>query len=158
MKKILFLIAIFVGLANWCGAQSSDGQMWDTVSTSTSIDTVYMYPGTGTHGALFAASKTFTGRGGLANYIVVDSLTGATAVQIKLQYSNRTTPTKWYDKATYTLNAPVGGWPYKVLTHDTEFPFVRWRYEMISLASNGTAGNSTQKTRLWDVWSWKQIY
>lgn len=146
------LLGLIFALFAVSGYSQNSGYMLDTIQTSSSSDTVIMYPGgtSGSHGAAsLSASKTFSG--GILNvYVETDSLSGTAQSVLKLQYGYGTSPVVWYDKTTTILN---GASVQPILTTDATFGANKWRLYGYSRASNGNAGSSTQKIRIKANWA-----
>ena len=169
MKKHFFLfafLAICMALKPDIARAQYAGYLNDTLKSSSSIDTVILYPGgTTAKGALTAtAAKAFSVPGQLSMVIRTDSLSGSTNATIRLQVCTAYDPLTWIsvpldnattfasDALSQTLNgataqyfAPKGddlhlGW--------MDFPFLKWR--ILAITASGT-----QNTRIRVDWRFK---
>lgn len=151
MNRFILLLTVVTAflvsaIPNEAVAQNT-GFFFDTIETSSSADTLILYPGGGSGGAASATlSKIFNGRGEMHVYMETDSLSGAAGATAILQYGHGGTPTIWYDKTTTVLN---GAAVQKVLTADTAWGFTKWRLYCI------TVGSTTQKIRVKVSWAFK---
>lgn len=144
MKHILLSIfALFLVLG--VQAQNS-GFMFDTIETSSSIDTVDLYPGYTNEGgsATGAYSKLFAPGGNMTCYCEADSLSGSTAGTMYLQYGHGSSPTIWYTAKTTTLNGAATITAYQ---QSSPFGFNRMRVRAIS-------ASGTQNTRIRCSWGY----
>jgi|GEM_PF-5010493 len=102
MKHIFIAITFLLAVAFTASAQTPQmyaGTMGpDTVNAS---ETIYHYPG----GTSFATARRFRDLGALEVLVQLDSLSGATNVDVTVQYSYDILGTLWYDASTTSLNA-----------------------------------------------------
>lgn len=112
----------------------------DTLSTSSSVDTVIRYLG----GSTFATSYAFNDYGALVVQCESDSLSGGTNGTLKIQFSNN--GTTWYDAGSLTLN---GSSNQTLRVEDTDFTETRVRIYAI-------APSSTQSTKIFGEVSFKR--
>ena len=144
MKKFIF--SLLATLSVICVNAQNSGFMFDTIETSSSIDTVDLYPGysneggtvNGTYSKLFKPGGTFT------CYCEADSLSGSTNATMYLQYGHTSSPTIWYNKTTTTLN---GAAVITAYTHSAPLGFDRVRVRSIS-------ASGTQNTRVRCSWGY----
>ncbi len=100
MKHLLiFLFALFaIGVQ----AQTRGSMGADTLTVSSAVDTVYLYPG----GPNLSDSKNLSKYDELELYIRLDSLSGAAGGTLTIEYTNASSPTEigaeWYTAAPAT--------------------------------------------------------
>ena len=149
MKKFLFLfsfVAILMASTVQVNAQYT-GYLLDTLKSSSSIDTVILYPGgTTSRGATTATlSKAFTVPGDLSVIIHTDSLSGATNATLYVEFANANTPNIWYRASTTTLN---GAAVQQIHVEDNDFTSRKWRIWAVT-------ASGTQNTRIKAEWNFK---
>lgn len=151
MKKFLFLfsfVAILMASTVQVNAQYT-GYLLDTLDSSSSIDTLILYPGgTNSNGAASATlSKGFTVPGALDIIIQTDSLSGSTNATLYVEVANATTPNLWHRVSTTTLN---GAAVQRINYEDTALTNRKWRIW-------GVTASGTQKTRVKAEWNFKPL-
>lgn len=123
------------------------GYLLDTLESSSSIDTVILYPGgtTSAGAASVSASKYFTAPGSLSLIIHTDSLSGSTNATLYVEVANRISPNLWDRVSTTTLN---GAATQKIHYSDDIFANSRWRIWAVT-------ASGTQNTKIQCEWLFK---
>ncbi len=153
MKKIFFLLTFCLSFAlSFQAIGQYDGYLNDTISSSSSIDTLYLYFGgsTETGAASAALSKSFGIEGSMNIICHTDSLSGATDATLYVQYANRSVPTLWHTASSTYLN---GSATQSINVDDPEFTADKCRLMVIT----GTvSGAGTQAIRIQSEWTFKR--
>jgi hypothetical protein len=139
--SFLFLLAFAVSNAQVqvrYGATAAD--------TSSASQTHYIYPGTNT----IAGTIKFKEAGDLETFVKVDSLSGATAgtVQLQFAYTDEAAPT-WYDVGTALTIGSGGTVQWTQRTQTLNFTGLKWRYKIVN-------SGATQSNRMIAYYTWKR--
>jgi len=149
MKNLIFLFSFFaILMASTVQVNAQyTGYLMDTLESSSSVDTVILYPGGTTFegAATSTLAKAFTVPGDLDVIIHTDSLTGSTNATLYLEVANATTPNIWYRASTTTLN---GAAVQQIHYEDNDFVNRKWRLWAVT-------ASGTQNTRIKAEWNFK---
>jgi len=141
MKYILSLFIVCVFALAGDAQIFRSGFMEDTVAAS---ETIYLYPG---DAATASFGTNFNEFGALQTVIVLDSLSGATAATVTLQYCFDAACNYTYDVSTTTMNGPT---QQVIHNEDAEFIAKKFRVKVVV-----TAGVQSDRIRCWYNWKRK---
>ena len=139
MRKFLFALFAVLSIA-FCftpeiKAQAPllyTGEMGpDTVNAS---ETIYHYP----NGTSFATARRFKDLGALEVLVRFDSLSGATNVDVTLQYSYDIDGTLWYDVSTSNLTSGSNTLGRFFRVEDADLTATWWRVKAVGTGVQGT--------------------
>ncbi len=135
----ILLFALFALNAN---AQYKYEFQYETPDTSSASQTHYIYP-SGTSGA---TETGFMRNGSLAIAIAADSLSGATAGTVTLEFACDEAASFWVPYATtLTANGPN---QCSLYYDDNDFSFYKWRVKIVNTSA-------TQSNKLRVAWAFK---
>lgn len=148
MKRILFLIAftfaICLTVQNTVHAQSLLYTGYMGPDTVNAAETIYHYP----NGTSFATARRFRELGDLEVTVQLDSLSGATNVDLTLQAAYDIAGTIWYDVGTANLTSGSNTTGRFYHVEDTLFGGTWWRIKAV--------GTGVQATKFRTVYSFKK--
>jgi len=141
MKQIfIFCIVLFALNAN---AQFKQEFQLETPDTSSASQTHYVYP-TGTSGA---TETGYGDNGSLAIVIKTDSLSGATAGTVSIEFAADDAGTIW---VPWTTTLTVNGAASQYLTYDDDnFSYYKWRAKIVNTGA-------TQSNKMQVAWAYKR--
>lgn len=145
MRKFLFSLFAMLAFAVTMSAQAPllyTGEMGpDTVNAA---ETIYHYP----NGTSFATARRFKDLGDLEVCVRFDSISGATNVDVTLQYAYDLAGTVWYDASTTNLTSGSNTNGRYLRVEDADFGATWWRVKAV--------GTGTQATNFQTVYAFKR--